>query len=127
AEAVDMAVSMLLDRHEVDRAKAVFAEVESRLTIVARESVRACVLLATGDRSAAEAAIESAANGLTPNTGRMDRYRVAWRLAHMEKFARAVEVLQTLVTPGILNPDTRMLLSCAHRVGDDDLLLRTLK
>lgn len=126
SEAIHLATTILAERKEYEEAKTFLQSAKDRLSSVASETVRARIMLAEGDRQAAINTAEAVCS-VAADTSWTEKHRLAWFLVQLGCNAKAVEILQGVIKPGIFDSHMRTLLDCAQRAGRDDVYLKTVK
>jgi tetratricopeptide (TPR) repeat protein len=127
-EALEMAVSGLLGAGRADEVVPLLDGLPAgRLSSVARNAFLAQLHLAGGDNAAAEEHARRGAAEVTEATGVHDLRRLARVLVRLGLHAAAFPLLQRTANPTHFDPDTRMLLDCANRLGRHQTVMELLR
>jgi hypothetical protein len=88
-----------------------------------RLALRARTEQAAGDHATAAAIGDEAAQAVTNESRPDDVRRLAIMLQNMGKAEKALPLWRRIVPPGRLTTDTRYLLRCADRCGEEDVII----
>ncbi len=123
-ELLNIAITGLVRGKRFDEANRLIGSVSrDRLSDVGRAALVTEVQFARGETQSAESTARGALAQVTADTPEIDIRRLSESLQRLNLFALALPLLKRLARPGLLHPDTEILLDCANRAHDDRVIM----